>query len=96
MCVYLRSKFEVSRIILTGFRQGLVLNPPPHTPASKQTPEKPTQIRVKWLALKAFITKELKNASAIAIVFVFLHKMLFLLAHVYLKCNLKSKQFIVL
>ena len=30
MGVYLRAKFEVSSIILTGFRQGGIL-PPPHT-----------------------------------------------------------------
>ena len=29
MCVYLRAKSEVSRIILTSFRQGVTLPPPP-------------------------------------------------------------------
>ena len=29
MGVYLRAKFEVSSIILTGFRQGVILTPPP-------------------------------------------------------------------
>ena len=29
MCVYLRAKFKVSSIILTSFRQGVVLLPPP-------------------------------------------------------------------
>ena len=29
MGVYLRAKFEVSGIILTGFRQGVILPPPP-------------------------------------------------------------------
>ena len=44
MGVYLRAKFEVSSIILTGFRQGAI---PPHPPAtSKRTPKKPNQIRV--------------------------------------------------
>ena len=49
MCVYLRAKFEVSRIIITSFRQGVVLHcpPPPPTINSKRTPRKPTQIRVK-------------------------------------------------
>ena len=42
--VYLPAKFEVSRIILTSFRQGGGGNSPPHT--SKQTPKKPSQIRV--------------------------------------------------
>ena len=42
MVVYLHAQFEVSSIILTGFRQGG--NPPP---TSKRTPKKPTQIRVK-------------------------------------------------
>ena len=40
MGVHLRAKFEVSSIILTGFRQGVV------PPTSKRTPKKPTQIRV--------------------------------------------------
>ena len=29
MCVYLRTKFEVSSIILTSFRQGVIPPPPP-------------------------------------------------------------------
>ena len=29
MCVYLRTKFQVSRIILTSFRQRIILTPPP-------------------------------------------------------------------
>ena len=29
MCVYLRAKFEVSSIILTSFRQGVILPPSP-------------------------------------------------------------------
>ena len=29
MGVYLRAKFEVSSIILTGFRRGVILPPPP-------------------------------------------------------------------
>ena len=44
MGVYLRAKFEVSSIILTSFRQGVIL--PPHS-TSKRTPKKSTQIRVK-------------------------------------------------
>ena len=43
MGVYLRAKFEVSNLILTGFRQGVIL--PPH-PTLKETPKKPTQISV--------------------------------------------------
>ena len=45
MCVYLRKKFQVSSIILTIFRHGGTVALPPLT--SKQTPKKPTQIRVK-------------------------------------------------
>ena len=48
MCVYLRAKFEISRIILMRFRQGGKgggkFTPPTHT--SEQTPGKPTQGRV--------------------------------------------------
>ena len=43
MGVYLCAKFEVSSIILTGFRQSVILS----LPTSKRTPKKPTQIRVK-------------------------------------------------
>ena len=42
MCVYLRTKFQVCSIILTSFRQEVVL-----PPTSKRLPKKPTQIRVK-------------------------------------------------
>ena len=49
LAVYLRAKFEVSSIILTRFRQGVILPRPPST--SKRTPKKPTQIRVKYYLL---------------------------------------------
>ena len=46
--MYLRVKFEVSSIILAGFRQGVGnFTPPPPSP-SKRTPKKPTLIRVKF------------------------------------------------
>ena len=35
MGVYLRAKFEVLSIILTGFRQGLILPPPPSPPQNE-------------------------------------------------------------
>ena len=41
MCVYLRAEIEISSIILTSFRQGIILPPTP-----KRNPKKPTQIRV--------------------------------------------------
>ena len=48
MCVYIGAKFEVCSIILTSFRQGVILPPPPPSSfTSKRTPKKPTQIRVK-------------------------------------------------
>ena len=50
MCMHLRSKFQVSSIILTSFRQGVILHlsPPPHPPTHLKTnPEKLTQIRIK-------------------------------------------------
>ena len=47
MCGYLRTKLQVSSIILTSFRQeGVILQPPPRTTA-KTTPKKSTLIRVK-------------------------------------------------
>ena len=44
MCVYLRSKFQVSRIILTSFRKVVIL-PTPNI--AKRTPKRPTQITIK-------------------------------------------------
>ena len=58
MGVYLRAKFEVSCIILTGFRQGWggggVILPP----SSKETPKKPTQIRINELKFKKKCTSD--------------------------------------
>ena len=48
MCVYVRAKFEVSSIILTSFRQGVIL-PPPLPPQNANPPKNPTQIRVKYV-----------------------------------------------
>ena len=49
MDIYLvRSKFQVSSIILTNFRQGDIIPPPP-TPFSKRALKEPTQIRVNEL-----------------------------------------------
>ena len=51
MRVYLRTKFQVSSIILTSFRLGgggRVILPPPNTSKrTKRTPKRPTQVRVK-------------------------------------------------
>ena len=38
MDVYLRAKFEVSRIILTSFRQGVILPAPPQNELLKSPP----------------------------------------------------------
>ena len=46
MCVYLLTKFQVSIIILTSFRQGVISPLPPPPLKSKRTPKKPTQTRV--------------------------------------------------
>ena len=44
MCVDLRTKFQVSIILLTCFRQGILL---PRPPTVKRTPKNPNPIRVK-------------------------------------------------
>ena len=59
MCMYLRTKFQVSSIILTGFRQGVCVwggeggargwGNFTRPPASKRTPKKPTQIKTMHL-----------------------------------------------
>ena len=46
MFLYLRTKFQVSAIILISFRlEGNFITPVPHTPA-KRAPKKPSQIKV--------------------------------------------------
>ena len=57
MGVHLRAKCDVSSIILTGFRQGWGGGGLP-TLTSKQTPKKPTQIRVKLESHVEFIYKQ--------------------------------------
>ena len=51
--MYLHTKFQVSSITLTSFKQdgGEVFYPPPPPSTSNRTPKKPTQIRVKDLFL---------------------------------------------
>ena len=47
MCVYLRTKFQVSSIILKSFRHGVILlltPPPPLSPTAKGTLKKSTLI----------------------------------------------------
>ena len=49
MDIYIvRTKFQVSSIILTNFRQGDIISPP-RTPFSKRALKEPTQIRVNEL-----------------------------------------------
>ena len=55
MCVYLRTKFQVSSIILTSFRQGGNFTP------KKRAPKKRTQIRVK---IPGANLKHLRNSSS--------------------------------
>ena len=47
---------------------------------------------LKWLAVKACILNEANYATKIAIIFVFLYEIYFLLAHFYFKCNLKNPE----
>ena len=48
MFVYLRTEFQGSGIILTSFRQGVILPVPPHTHTPQNEPLKsPPEIRVK-------------------------------------------------
>ena len=53
MCLYLRTKFKVSSVILTSFRQGIdkgVILPP----TAKRIPNKPTLIRIKIYTYDTF------------------------------------------
>ena len=71
MGVYLRAKFEVSSIILTGFRQGgVILHPPPPPPFfffpnSKRIPEKPAHARVKTIIFYQVITRRNTNTEIV-------------------------------
>ena len=59
--MYLRTKFEASSIVLTGFRLGTGNSPPPPTPHLKTNPKKPTQIRVNMITRRnesKIITKD--------------------------------------
>ena len=74
MGVYLYVKFEASSIIVTSFRQRVILPPP--LPNSKRNPKKPTQIRVKFLIicerkkyfnLKTFLSLNISDFSFFSI-----------------------------
>ena len=67
MGVYLLAKFEVSSIILTGSRQG-GRNFSAPLPTSKQTPRKPTQIRVK-ITLNRYIDVKVVGETKLARIF---------------------------
>ena len=54
MCLYLRAKYEVSSIILTGFRQSN-FNP---SPTSKQAPKETFQIRVKMTKIELELIRD--------------------------------------
>ena len=60
MCLNFCTKFQVSRIVLTSFRQresgG---NPPPPCPTSKQAPKTPTQIKVEMCKIYSKILEKL-------------------------------------
>ena len=43
MCVYVRTKFQISGVILTSFRRGIILPTPPHPYPPLKTPD---QIKV--------------------------------------------------
>ena len=67
MRVYLRAKFEVSSIILTSFRQGVILPPPPPTPPQNEPLKSPPRLGLRHLfqAARGLVMKLLviKNVS---------------------------------
>ena len=57
MCVYLRTKFQVSSIILRSFRQGVILPP---LPAQYELLKSPPRLGLKFtLALEQFMQKKM-------------------------------------
>ena len=57
MCVYLRTKFQVSSIILMSFKRGGGSKTP------KRTPKKPTLIRVKKDLMRIILFKRNKRLN---------------------------------
>ena len=57
MCVYLRTKYQVSSIILTSFRLGDDFTSP--------TPKKPNQIKVKFIFIELLTGKNLLSTLCI-------------------------------
>ena len=71
MGVYLRAKFEVSSIILTGFRRGGVNSPnPPPLPPENEPLKSPPRLR-----LKLVIISEYQNIG------IFLQKVTYQIGH---------------
>ena len=68
MCVYLCTKFQVSSITVTSFRQegvaeGEVILPLPPPPTSKRTSKEPTQIRVEMKTERLKVFKATKKKT---------------------------------
>ena len=63
MCVYLRAKFQILGIILTSFRQGVILP----LPTAKRTSKRPTQISVK----KTYLSEVYLEPSQLSLVKLF-------------------------
>ena len=51
MCVYLRTKFQVPSIILTSFRQVVIL-PHPHPPLQNEPLKSPTRLGLKDIFIR--------------------------------------------
>ena len=61
MGVYLRPKFQFSSIILTSFRQEVILPPPPPHPIPPPTQNKPKAHPDSRLGLKEYVLKCVKE-----------------------------------
>ena len=59
ICVYLRTKFEVSNIILTSFRQGEGGSPPP--PPESESLKSPPRLELKYSLYCFYICKTEEN-----------------------------------
>ena len=62
LCVYLHTKIQVSSIILTRFRQGVILSPPPHHHHFKQIPKNPPRLGLHEMPVQWFFTRTEKES----------------------------------
>ena len=85
MCLYIRTNFQVSSIILTSFRIANITPSPTTTTTAKRIPKKPTQIRFKAVTFSCIPKTSSKHGNIIVLV-IFLNFMLFKILFILVFC----------